>query len=124
MERGKTNWNKRHTEYWKESLQFDQNRLSFFQVELVDKLREQLNNCSLQYSIKITDFKDFDKEKKEVKLVTMTIDKWPGSKLWIYNNMADFEIDKNHQVFEEWGYLKPNDLMDKYLESLNELLKE
>ena len=44
-------------------------------------------------------------------------------KVWIYHDMADFQINNEHQVFEKWGYKSPEILINELVSTLSEKLK-
>ena len=112
-------WNENHIIYWKKSLELSDAGFTIFQNELLDKLEQVLIHQAISYDTEIT--KHLDDENRIVKMVVLTLDK--NSKFWIYHDMADLTIEKKHRIFEEWGYLKPEDLINEYLKSTKELLK-
>ena len=114
-------WNENHILNWKKYLELNDSGFSIFQKELVSKLETVLTNCGISYEIEITEHTDLNDENRIVKMITLTSNQ--NSKFWIYNDMAELEVKKKHEIYEEWGYLKPEDLINKYIKSARELLK-
>ena len=114
-------WNENHILNWKKPLELNDSGFSGFQNELVSKLKNVLSDCGISYETEITEHPELIDENRIVKMITLTSD--GNSKFWIYHNMADLEIKKQHEIYEEWGYLKPEDLINEYLKSTKELLK-
>lgn len=114
-------WNENHISYWKKELILNDSGYSFFQNKLFKKLENILTDFGISFVTKITEHKDLEDENKIVKMITLTLDE--NSKFWIYHDMAEFDFKKKHQIYEEWGYLKPNDLINEYIKSILELLK-
>ena len=113
-------WNENHIFHWKKYLELDDSGFSLFQNELVSKLKSILKVCGNSYETEITEHYDLNDADRIVKMIKLTLDE--NSKFWIYHNMADFTIESENQVYEEWGYLKPEDLINEYLKSAKELL--
>ena len=114
-------WNENHILNWKRPLKLNDSGFSLFQNELVSKLEKVLSDCGIPYETEITEHYDLTSENEIVKMVKLTLSE--NSKFWIYHNMAELEIKNKHEIYEEWGYLKPEDLINKYLKSTKELLK-
>ena len=114
-------WNENHIIHWEKSLELDDSGFSFFQNELLSKLEKVLIDCGIEYVTEIAEHKDLNDKNRIVKMITLILDE--NSKFWIYHDMADFNIKNEHQIYEEWGYLKPEDLINRYLKSTKELLK-
>ena len=114
-------WNENHILNWKKPLELNDSGFSVFQIELVSKLENVLAVCGIHYETEITEHYDLTSENEIVKMIKLTLNE--HSKFWIYHNMAELEIKGKHEIYEEWGYLKPDELIKKYLESTKELLK-
>ena len=114
-------WNENHILNWKNSLELNDSGFSVFQKELVSKLESVLADCGISYETEIMGHTDLSDENRIVKMITLTSD--GNSKFWIYHDMAELKIKKQHEIYEEWGYLKPEDLINDYLKSTKELLK-
>jgi hypothetical protein len=116
------NWNKDHIEFWKDDLIIKDNGFSSFQSTLFSQTKEILDSISISFQEIITKYiDDLNEEDKEVKLITLKLDN--GSEVWIYNDMAEYDISGLHHIYEEWGYLKPKDLQLNFLNSIKEILK-
>lgn len=113
-------WNKNHIFHWKKEFILNDFGFSLFQNELFEELKSVLIDFEISYETDISKNKDLDEENRIVKMITMTLDE--NSKLWIYHDMAELDIKKKHQIYEKWGYLKPSDLINEYIESIKELL--
>lgn len=114
-------WIKNHILYWIKSLELDDYGFSFFQIELRNKLEKILNDNAISFTTEITDHADLNDRNRAVKIICLTLNE--SSIFWIYHDMADFMINNEIEIYEEWGYLKPEDLIEKYLESSKRLLK-
>ena len=114
-------WNKNHILYWGKSLELDDSGFSVFQNELIGKLKQVLNDNNISFVSEVTEHSDLNDKNKIVKMILLTLDE--NSKFWVYHDMADFIIKNESQIYEEWGYLKPEDLINEYLKSAKELLK-
>lgn len=115
--------NQDHIRFWKEHLELNNDGYSLFQINLNRQLRNLLDTKRIEYSTEITKHIDTNENSKIVKLITITLINIPDSKFWIYHNMADFKLNKKSQIYEEWGYLKPYDLIEEYLKSTVEILE-
>lgn len=115
------NWNADHILNWEKYLELNDSGFSNFQNELFSKLKILLADFSIPFETEITEHLDLNDKNKIVKMITLTLGE--NSKFWIYHDMADLEIKNQHEIYEEWGYLKPEDLINKYLKSAEELLK-
>jgi hypothetical protein len=113
-------WRKNHVIYWQNFLELNNSGFSLFQIELRDKLIHILSNNTISYVTEIVEHRDLNDESRIVKMITLTSD--DNLKFWIYHDMAELEIDNKHEIYEEWGYLKPQDLIDRYLKSTEKLL--
>ena len=118
------NWNRNHEEFWKSSLELNKDGLSYFQAELTEKIKKVLNSLSITFKEKITEHSDINNRDRIVKMITITFLENPKSKLWVYNDMAEYEINQIHHIFEEWGYLSPTELQKRFLTELNETLQK
>ncbi len=116
-------WNKNHIALWKIPLEINANGFSNFQSNLLNVTKNFLESNEIKYSEEITTHIDNVDENKIVKLITLTLTDFLNSKLWIYHDMADYDINKKHHIFEEWGYLSPIDLQEKFIENLHIVLK-
>ena len=114
-------WNENHILNWEKSLKLNDSGFSVFQKELVFELECVLADCGIKYETEITEHTDLNDKNRIVKMITLTSDE--NYKFWIYHDMAELEIKKQHEIYEEWGYLKPEDLINEYLKSTKELLK-
>lgn len=115
-------WRENHILYWKKPLELDISGFSYFQIELREKLEKILNNHSILFAIEITEHADLNDRNRAVKMITLILD--GNSKFWIYRDMAELSINNEHQIYEEWGYLKPEDLIKRYLNSTKKLLNQ
>lgn len=114
-------WRENHILYWSKYLELNEKGFSLFQTELLDRLENVLTDFGISYVPEIIEQEDLNDERRVVKMITLTINE--NSKFWIYHNMAEFALGSEHEIYEEWGYLKPQDLMDRYLISMKKLLK-
>jgi hypothetical protein len=113
-------WKENHIFFWQNFLEFDSFGFSVFQNELLHKIEQLLTNQNVTYSKEITKHQDTNDTDKNVKLIHIKTD--IDSTFWIYHDMAEFSIKGNHQMFEEWGYLKPQDLITNFMNSIKTLL--
>lgn len=113
-------WNENHILNWTKPLELNDSGFSGFQSELVYKLKNVLADFGISFEIEISEHDDLNDESRIVKMITLTSD--GNSKFWIYNDMAELEIEKKHEIYEEWGYLKPEDLISEYIKSVKKLL--
>jgi hypothetical protein len=115
-------WNENHKLNWKSSLKYDKSGFSIFQNELLGKLENVLENFGISSVKEITEHKSLDNENIIVKMITLTLDE--NSKFWIYHDMAELDLVKEHQIYEEWGYLKPEDLINEFIKSTMKLIRK
>jgi len=116
-------WNKNHIALWKIPLQINADSFSNFQLSLLNEVKNLLESNGIKYYEETTTHFDNIGDNEVVKLTTLTLTDSINSKLWIYHDIADYDINKKHQIFEEWGYLSPNELQEKFVESLQVVLK-
>ncbi len=119
----KNKWKKDHINFWQESLELRNDRFSLFQIKLNDHLKNLLDRNSVEYKTEITEHLDINDKSRTVKMITISLQNRTDSKFWIYHDMADFKLNKKSQIYEEWGYIKPNDLIEEYLKSTKEILE-
>ena len=118
------NWNQKHKKLWESSLEINNEGLSYFQVNLTELINIILNTFSLKYEVEITEHIENNSNNKTFKMLTFKFLEKADSKIWVYNNMADFEIDGKHCVFEEWGYLSPKELETQFIRNLKNILSK
>ena len=114
-------WNKKHISFWKDSLMIQPDGYTLFQTNLLNKIKEIFDSNSIDYKISVSNHPDLNNPDITVKMVTVNFNE--TSKLWIYHDMAEYDISEIHHIYEEWGYLKPSDLNDEYLKSVKTILK-
>ncbi|WP_417940370.1 hypothetical protein [Flavobacterium sp. RS13.1] len=117
------NWNRNHEESWKTPLELNNEGLSNFQAELLKKIKELLYSNSIKFIVKNTEHIDLNNSDRKVKMITILLTDLKESQIWIYNDMAEYEINKIHHIYEEWGYLTPIELQEKYIKNIREILK-
>jgi len=115
-------WNKNHKLLWKNSLEQDDDGFSGFQLTLAEDIKCLLNANAIKFTEEVAVYFDYTGDYEYVKLVTIILDELPDSKLWVYHDMAEYVINKEHHIYEEWGYLSPEDLQNRYLNSICEIL--
>jgi len=115
--------NKRHDENWKTQLELNSDGFSNFQVELIEKVKEILNSNSIRFSEEISENQDLDNYDRKVKMVTLILNDFQESKIWIYHNMSDYEINKIHHVYEEYGYETPEELHKEFVKNISKIIK-
>ncbi len=118
---GNKEWNDAHVLHWSKYLELDVSGFSVFQKELSSKLQDLLANFEIAYQTELSEHFDGNEGDRMVKILLITSGQ--NLKCWIYHDMADLEINKQHKVFEEWGYLKPDDLIRDYLKETRELVR-
>lgn len=118
----KSSWNTEHKKLWKISLELTNEGFSNFQTELNNKIKQLLNTNSIKFTENITDHTDLNDNSKKVKLIELSLNNFTESKLWIYHDMAEFDINKKHHIYEEWGYLKPEELQKIFVENICDIL--
>jgi|TARA_B110000211_G_C13852463_1_gene452822 inhibitor of KinA sporulation pathway (predicted exonuclease) len=114
-------WNGNHILYWRKPLELNNFGFSVFQNKLLNEIEIVLKDSGISYETEITEHKDLEDKNRIVKMIKLTLNE--KSKFWIYHNMAELDLKGKHEIYEEWGYLKPEDLIKKYLKSTKELLK-
>ena len=117
------NWNRNHEESQKTPLELNSEGFSNFQAELLNKIKELLHSNSIKFTVENTEHIDLNNSDRKVKMITIHLNDLPESQIWIYNDMAEYEINKIHHIYEEWGYLTPVELQEKYIENIKEILK-
>ena len=117
-----SNWNKDHKAFWKSALELNDEGLSNFQNELINEVKVLLNSNSIKYLEKTSKHFDLNDNEKIVKMITLSLIEYSESKIWIYNGMAEYDINKIHHIYEEWGYLTPNELQEKFLSGIRKIL--
>jgi len=115
-------WNENHILNWSKPLEFNKSGFSNFQNELLTKLSIVLSELKLSFETEITEHSDLNNENIKVKLLKLNLNE--NSRFWIYHDMAELEINSKHEIYEEWGYLKPEKLISEYLKSTKKLLKD
>jgi hypothetical protein len=116
-------WNRNHEEFWKTPLELNSEGLSNFQSELLDKIKELLNSNSIKFIENKSEHYDLDNSDRIVKMVNIILNDFPESQFWIYNDMAEYKLNKIHHIYEEWGYLSPFELQEWYIKNVREILK-
>src|SRR5690606_36042804 len=101
-------WRKNHILYWKKPLELNDSGFSFFQIELQNKLEKILNDNNILFTTEIINHADLNDRNRAVKMTSFILNE--NSKFWIYQDMAELDIYGKHEIYEEWGYLKPKDL--------------
>lgn len=116
-------WNKDHILFWKIPLELNSDGFTGFQTGLTNAVKTLLESNQINYTEEIEEVIDsLSDDYENVKLVTLTLTDHNDSKLWIYHDMAEYDINKKHHIFEEWGYLSPTDLQERYIKKLSEVL--
>ena len=118
----KSSWNTEHKKFWKISLELNNEGFSNFQTELNNKITQLLNTNSIKFTENITEHADVNDNSKKVKLIELSLNDFTESKLWIYHDMAEYDINKKHHIYEEWGYLKPEELQKVFVENMCDVL--
>ncbi len=115
-------WNTNHINFWEIPLELNSEGFSNFQIELLSKIKYLLSTNSIKYTEEISEHLDLNENNKFVKLVTITLSDFEKSELWIYHDMAEYDLINNHHIFEEWGYLNPVELEETYLKNVKKIL--
>ena len=116
-------WKENHLSYWNPQLELKSDGFSGFQSELIKQVKDLLNSNSIKYIENVSQHRDLDDKDRVVKMVTLTLTDFLESSLWIYHDMAEYDLNKSHHIYEEWGYLSPIELQDKYIKSIIHILK-
>lgn len=116
-------WNIEHEQFWKSELEMNNDGVSNFQYRLLNEIKYILDSNSITYKEENSKHIDINDDSKIVKMITITLNQPKESKFWIYHDMAEYELDNIHHLYEEWGYLKPNDLKERFLKTAREILK-
>lgn len=116
-------WIAEHIELWKDELKLDNEGYSKFQLFLFTKVKTELTEQNIDFTLETTEHPSLDNEDITVKLITLTLSNLKDSKIWIYHDMAEYDIKGTHHIYEEWGYLKPAELQDKFTKSFKDILK-
>ena len=87
------------------------------------ELKNLFVSNSIQYVEEVSEHTDLVDLNKIVKMITLSLKDYSESQLWIYHDMAEYNVIKKHAIFEEWGYISPEELQEKYIKSLREILK-
>ena len=111
----KKKWNTEHIEYWNDELKLDNDGYSKFQLILFTKVKTALTDQNLCFTSEITEHSHLDNKDTALKMITLTLGNLNDSKIWIYHDMAEYDLMNTHHIFEEWGYLKPDDLRDRFI---------
>ena len=119
----KNKWNENHRSYWNPQLELKSDGFSSFQSELIKQVKDLLNSSFIKYTENVSQHTDLNDKDKVVKMVTLTLTDFLESSLWIYHDMAEYNLNKSHHIYEEWGYLSPVELQEKYIESVIHILK-
>jgi len=114
-------WRKEHIEYWRDDLLIRDNGFSNFQSILRNKTIEILDSASITYEESISNHLALNEKDKKVKMIALKLDN--ESEVWIYHDMAEYDIGGTHHIYEEWGYLKPAELQDEFTKSFKDILK-
>ena len=117
-------WNKEHVEYWKDNLKLKDDGYSKFQSDLVSRVESELSDLKIEFSIETTSHESLFDKNLIVKMITLTLNNLSDSKIWIYHDMAEYDLLNTHHIFEEWGYLKPDDLSDTFINSIKAEIKK
>ena len=116
-------WNKEHIEYWKDDLKLKDDGHSKFQSDLASRAKFELTDLKIEFSTETTNHESLSDKSVTVKMITFTLNNLTDSKIWIYHDMAEYDLMETHHIFEEWGYLKPDDLSDTFISSMKTELK-
>ncbi|UJF29355.1 hypothetical protein L0B70_10990 [Kaistella sp. 97-N-M2] len=87
------------------------------------EIKNLFDSNSIQYVEEVSEHTDLADLNKIVKMITLSLEDYSESQLWIYHDMAEYNIIKKHAIFEEWGYISPAELQVKYIKSLRDILK-
>lgn len=117
-------WNKDHIEYWTDKKKLRTDRYSKFQSDLFSRVKSELTSLKIEFSTETTNHESLSNNCVTVKMITLVLNNLIDSKIWIYHDMAEYDLMETHHTFEEWGYLKPDDLSDAFISSMkNEIEK-
>jgi hypothetical protein len=117
-------WNKEHIEYWKDELKLRADGYSKFQSDLFSLVKSELTDLKIEFSTETTNHESLSNRSITVKMITLTLNSLTASKIWIYHDMAEYDLMQTHHIFEEWGYLKPDDLSDAFISSMKKEIKK
>ena len=118
-----TKWNENHQLNWNSELEFKKDGYSGFQLQFMIELKILFDLNSIEYVEKVSENIDLLDSNKVVKMIVLTLKDYSESQIWIYHDMAEYDITKKHAIFEEWGYISPVELREKFINSLREVLK-
>ena len=108
-------WNATHKLNWDPELQLDKNGFTGFQLNLIKELKGLLQSYSIGYSEELTEHKDLYDENRIVKMIRISLNDSFDSQFWIYHDMAEYNLKSLHHIYEEWGYISPSELYEKYI---------
>jgi hypothetical protein len=117
-------WNKEHIESWKDELKLKGDGYSKFQSDLASKVKSELSDLEIEFSTITTEHESLTDKNAMVKMITITLNNLTDCKIWIYHDMAEYDLMNTHHIFEEWGYLKPDDLKETLLNSMKTEIKK
>lgn len=117
-------WNSEHIEYWKDELKLDNEGFSRFQSDLASRVKSELTDLQIEFTAETTSHQSLAEKNLTVKMITLTLISLTNSKVWIYHDMAEYDLMNTHHIFEEWGYLKPDDLRDTFINSMKTEIKK
>jgi len=117
-------WNAEHIEYWKDELKLKDDGYSQFQSDLASIVKSELIDLKIEFSSVTTNHESISDKDVTVKMITLTLNNLTDSKIWIYHDMAEYDLMNTHHIFEEWGYLKPDDLKETFVSSMKMEMKK
>ena len=116
-------WNENHQLNWNKELELESHGYSGFQLQLMKELKILFDSNSIEYVEEVSEYNDLSDRNKIVKMIVLKLKNYSESQLWIYPDMAEYDVIKKHAIFEEWGYISPIQLREKFIKSLREVLK-
>jgi hypothetical protein len=118
----KNEWNETHVRLWEPYRELNNEGFSQFQIELQKLVETVLRANAIEFLVESTDEPHLNDDTITVKLITLSLTNYFDSVIWIYHDMAEYDLIKQHHIFEEWGYLSPKDLYQRFIENIIKIL--
>lgn len=115
-------WEEDHVQNWKNFLELNDSDFSAFQKALLYEIESVLKDFGISYKTEITEYTDLNDKRRKVKMIKLTSNQ--NSSFWVYPDMAELEVGKKHEVYEQFGYLEPVVLINEYVKSARKLLMQ